>query len=126
MHSRYRRQTYRGATTVLNLGGPTLGLRYYYPFTKKLDRSTQFDAVGYIISHIQFIKKPCKKLVVRPNFGEVQTRHPTPVVAPMQTYRYQPKTTIFFDRCNKTLHYYFLSVTQAIQLGYFGRSHVGS
>jgi len=36
----------------------------------KLYRSTQFHAVGYIIT---LIKKLCKKLGVRPHFGEVQT-----------------------------------------------------
>jgi len=42
---------YRGATTFSKLGVKFLGLGYYYPSTfKKLDRLTQFDAVGYIIT----------------------------------------------------------------------------
>jgi len=35
-----------------------LGLGYYYPFTEKIDRPTQFDAVGYIIT--LFIKSYVK------------------------------------------------------------------
>ena len=41
----------RGATTSSKLGVQFLGLGYYYPSTEnKLDRSTQFGAVGYIIT----------------------------------------------------------------------------
>ena len=40
-----------GATTSSKLGVQFLGLGYYYPSTeKKLDRSTQFGAFGYIIT----------------------------------------------------------------------------
>jgi len=39
----------RGATTFSKLGVQFLGLGYYYPSTEKIDRSTQFDAKGYII-----------------------------------------------------------------------------
>jgi len=41
----------RGATTSSKLGVQFLGLGCYYPSTEKeLDRSTQFGAVGYIIT----------------------------------------------------------------------------
>jgi len=40
----------RGATTFSKLGVQFLGLAYYYPSTEKIDRSTQFGAVGYIIT----------------------------------------------------------------------------
>ena len=40
----------RGATTFSKLGVQILGLGYYYPPTEKIDRSTQFGAVGYIIT----------------------------------------------------------------------------
>jgi len=47
----YQDGVVRGATTFSMLGVQFLGLWYYYPSTeKKLDRSTQFDAVGYIIT----------------------------------------------------------------------------
>jgi len=40
-----------GATTSSKLGIQFFGLGYYYPSTEKnLDRSTQFGAVGYIIT----------------------------------------------------------------------------
>ena len=39
----------QGATTFSKLGVQFLGLWYYCPSTEKLDRSTQFGAVGYII-----------------------------------------------------------------------------
>jgi len=61
------------------LGVQFLGLGYYYPSIEKIDRSTQFGAVGYIIT--LFIKKLRKKLVVRPNFGGPDP----PVVAPMES-----------------------------------------
>jgi len=38
----------RGATTSSKLGVQFLGLGYYYPSTEKIDRSTQFGAVGYM------------------------------------------------------------------------------
>jgi len=40
----------RGATTSSKLGVQFFGLGYYYPSTEKIDRSTQFGAVGYIIT----------------------------------------------------------------------------
>ena len=40
----------KGATTFSKLGVQFLGLEYYYSFTEKIDRSTQFGAVGYIIT----------------------------------------------------------------------------
>ena len=71
----------RGATTFSKLGVQFLGLRYYYPSTEKIDRSTQFGAVGYIItlySSINYVK----------SWGSVQilgTSRPrdSQVVAPM-------------------------------------------
>jgi len=40
----------RGATASSELGVQFLSLGYYYPSIKKLHRSTQFGAVGYIIT----------------------------------------------------------------------------
>ena len=40
----------RGETTFSNLGVQFLGLGYYYLSTEKLESSTQFGAVGYIIT----------------------------------------------------------------------------
>ena len=40
----------RGATTFSNLAVQFLDLWYYYPSTENIDRSTQFGAVGYIIT----------------------------------------------------------------------------
>ena len=58
----------RGAATFSKLGVQFLGLGYYYPSTEKIDRSTQFGAVGYIITRYSS-KKLSKKLGVRQNFG---------------------------------------------------------
>jgi len=58
----------RGATTSSKLGVQFLGLGYYYTSTeKKLERSTTFGAIGYIIT--LFIKKLRENWGVRPNFG---------------------------------------------------------
>ena len=71
----------QGRNHVFKVGGPISWYRVLLPFyRKKLDRSTQFGAIGYIIT--LFIKKLCKKLGVRPNFGEVWTPRP-PMVASM-------------------------------------------
>jgi len=40
----------RGATTSSKLGVQFVGLGFYYPSTEKIDRSTQFGAIGYIIA----------------------------------------------------------------------------
>jgi len=41
----------QGRNIVFKAGGlQFLGLWYYYPSTEKIDRSTQFGAVGYIIT----------------------------------------------------------------------------
>ena len=50
------------------------GLGYYYPSTEKIDRSTKFGAVGYIITF--YSSKAMLNLGVRPNFGEVRTPRP--------------------------------------------------
>ena len=69
-------QMYRGATTFPKLLGPISWFRVFLPFyRKKLDRSTQFGAVGYIT-------KLCRKLRVLPNFGEVLPPEPS-VIEPM-------------------------------------------
>jgi len=57
----------RGATTSSKLMVQFLGRGYYYSSTEKLDMSTQFDGIGYIIT--LFIKKLRVNLGVRPNFG---------------------------------------------------------
>jgi len=63
---------------IFKVGGPVPWSRVLLPFyRKKLDRSTQFGAVGYIIT-LYSSKLPIK-LGVRPNFGEVRTPPlPTP------------------------------------------------
>ena len=71
----------QGRNHVFKVGVQFLGLRNYYPSTEKLDRSTQFGAVGYIIT-LYSPKSYVKCWGVRPNFGEVQTPDP-PVIAPM-------------------------------------------
>ena len=70
----------RGATTSLKLRGPIPWSRLLLPFyRKKLDRSTQFGAVGYIIT-LYSSKSYVKSWGVRPNFGGSAD---PPVVAPM-------------------------------------------
>jgi len=51
---------------------------------KKLDRSTQFRAVGYIIT-LYIVKKQSKMLGVRPNFGEIRTPSGCAHAAPYRT-----------------------------------------
>jgi len=76
-------QWIRGATTFSKLGGPISWSRVLLPFyRKKLDRSTQFGAVGYIIT-LYSSKSYVKKLGGPSKFGEVRTPDPL-VVAPMQ------------------------------------------
>ena len=67
----------RGATTSLDLGVQFLGLRYYYPSTEKIDRSTQFGAVGYIIT--RYSSKSYVKSWESVHFfgGEVRTPRPS-------------------------------------------------
>ena len=107
----------RGATMSSKLGVQFLGLRYYYPSTEKLNRSTQFGTVGYIIT-LYSSKSYVKKLGVRPNFVVRTPR--SPVVAPMvpaRTYfRYlllrsshffshRSPHTIFDPLCSAPLHF---------------------
>ena len=61
-----------------------LGLGYYYPSKKKI-RQVYPVWCSRLHNHSLFIKKLCKKLLVRPNFGEVRTPDP-PLVAPMQLW----------------------------------------
>ena len=68
----------RAATTFTKLGVQFLGLDYYYPSTEKLDRSTQFGAVGYIIT-LYSSKSYVKSSGVSPNFREVRTPHRPPM-----------------------------------------------
>ena len=73
-------QLIRGAKTFSKLGFNSL-VEGITTLQKKIDRSTQFGTVGYIIFLV--IKKLRKKLGVRPNCGEVPIPQ-APVVAPMQ------------------------------------------
>jgi len=52
-----------------------VGLGYYYPSTEKI-RQVNPVCCSRLHNHTLFIKKLCKKLGVRPNFGEVQTPQP--------------------------------------------------
>jgi len=63
------------------VGVQFLGLGYYYPSTEK-NRQVYPVWCSRLHNHTLFIKKLCKKLGVRPNFGEVRTPD-LPVVAPM-------------------------------------------
>ena len=56
----------KGATTSSQLGVQFIGLGYYYPSIEKIDRSTQFGAIGYIIT--LFVKKLRENLGVRLHF----------------------------------------------------------
>jgi len=49
-HHYYYHHQWSGAQPRFQSWSPIYGLGYYYPSTKKLDRSTQFGAVGYIIT----------------------------------------------------------------------------
>ena len=70
----------RGETTPSELGGPVPWSRVLLPFYRnKLDRSTQFGAVGYIIT-LYSSKSYVKSWGVCPNFGEVRTPRPPVVV----------------------------------------------
>jgi len=72
----------QGRNHVFIVGGPILwSIWYYYPFTEKIDRSTQFVAVGDIIT-LYSSKSYVKSCGVRPNFGSSGPPDP-PVVAPM-------------------------------------------
>ena len=66
------------------MGVQFLGLEYYYPSTEKIDWSTQFGAVGYIIT-LYSSKSYVKTWEVRPNFGGLnppnsQWLHPCPTL----------------------------------------------
>ena len=65
----------RGASTFSKFGVQFLGLGNYYPSTEKIDRSTQFGAVGCIIT-LYSSKNYVKSRRVRQNFGEVLTSLP--------------------------------------------------
>ena len=43
-------QVHQGRNHIFKVGIQFLGLGHYYPSTEKIDRSTQFGAVGYIIT----------------------------------------------------------------------------
>jgi len=62
----------RGATMFSKLGVQFLGLGYYYPSTEK-NRQVYPVWCSRLHNHTLSIKKLCKKLRVRPNFGEVRT-----------------------------------------------------
>ena len=65
---------------VFEVGGPIPWSMYYYPSTEKIDRSTQFGAVGYIIT--LYSSKGYVKVGVSSKFwGGPDPR--SPVVAPM-------------------------------------------
>ena len=70
----------QGCNHVFKVGGPIPWYRVLLPFYRKNRQFTQFGAVGYMIT--LFIKKLCKKLGVRPNFGKVRTPGPL-LVAPI-------------------------------------------
>ena len=70
-----------GATMFSKLGGPILWSRVLLLFYRK-NRQVYPVGCSRLHNHTLFVKKLCKKLGIRPNFGEVQTP-PTPVVAPM-------------------------------------------
>jgi len=67
-------------TTSSKLGVQFLGLGYYYPSTEK-NRQVYPVWCSWLHNHTLFIKKLCKKLAVRPNFGGPNPG--PPVVAPM-------------------------------------------
>ena len=75
--------TTRCATTPSKLRVQFLGLGYYYPSTDKIDWSTQFGAVGYIIT-LYSSKSYAKSCGVRPEFWGSGPSDP-PVNAPMDT-----------------------------------------
>ena len=66
----------QGRNHVSKVGVQFLGIGYYYPSAEKLDRSTQFSAVGYIIT-LYSSNSYVKSCGVRPNFGEVRTPDPS-------------------------------------------------
>jgi len=103
---------YRGATTFSKLGVQFLGLGYYYPSTEKIDRSTQFGAVGYTIT-LYSSKKFVKSWGSVQIFGRSGFPRP-PVVAPMGLYivyalvnsdSMQVKTTNLSLKCNQFIYY---------------------
>ena len=65
----------QGRNHVFKVGGPIPCSRVLLPFyRKKLDRFTQFGAVGNITT--LYSSKNCKKLGSRSNFGKVRTARP--------------------------------------------------
>jgi len=70
----------RGATMFSKLGGKFFGLGYYYPAKEKIDMSTQFGAVGYIIT-LYSSKSYVKSWGPSKFWGDPYPR--PPVVAPM-------------------------------------------
>jgi len=57
---------------VFEVGVHFLGLWYYYPSTENI-RQVYPVWCSWLHNHALFIKKLCKTLGVRPNFGEVRT-----------------------------------------------------
>ena len=83
----------QGHNHVFKFGGPIPWSRVLIPFySKKLDRSTQFGAVGYIIT-LHSSNSYVKSWGVRPNFWGVRTPHP-PVIAPMHRSKNTSKNGI--------------------------------
>jgi len=91
--------SHRGATTFFKVGGPIPWSRVLLPFYRKKIRQVYPVWCSRLHNHTLFIKKLCKKLGVRPNFGEVRTPDP-PVVAPMSSrYKYTATCSNVTGRC---------------------------
>jgi len=86
---RWRNAVPRGATTSSKLGVQFLRLGYYYPSTEKI-RPVYPVWCSWLHNHTLVIKKLCKKLGVRPNFGQVRTptdpQYLLPLVYPASHY----------------------------------------
>jgi len=65
----------QGRNHVFKVGVQFLGLGYYYPSAEKIDRSTQFGAVGYIITRYSS-RSQVKSWGVCPNFWRIRTPDP--------------------------------------------------
>jgi len=68
-------EDHQGRNHVFKVGGPIPWSRVLLPSTEKIDRSTQFGAVGYIIT-LYSSKNYINSWGVRPNFGEVRIPRP--------------------------------------------------
>ena len=73
----------QGRNHVFKVGGSIPRSRVLLPFYENNQTGLYPVWCSRLHNHTLFIKKPCKKLGVRPNFGKVQTPLDTPVVAPM-------------------------------------------